>query len=419
MYPNDDDSEESKLLHSNNLKRFILNPSITMGDKKASTSQRGKTLVSGNNKTGGNRTSQSANYFTPLQTLADDDDSADDSNPSAGVKENKTAEPKPPPINVIKNNSDQIHKILNDNGVNEYTIKRMSIGIKILPVTIDNYRRICEVLTASKCEYFSHSLKSELPFKVTLTGLDINDYEPLKSHLIAAGIKCMDIKPVSRKTKFGQMALFIVYLERGTITLKELREKCGTINRTIVKWNFHRKLPRKVTQCYNCQMFGHGSKHCRVKTFCAHCSGPHATTECSSKDNIKCANCHGNHKSTDPGCPSRRNYVDFRQKMTPKKPRRTSYPRGYTPRPEDFPSLTKGNYNQHNGGNLDWSSIRFNQQPMVNTSAYSTNNTNLFTPSEIHALTNELITKLKMCKDKYDQFNVITELALKYLKNSP
>lgn len=182
---------------------------------------------------------------------------------------------------------------------------------------MDTFQKIRAALTESKCEFFTHTLKSETPLKVTLSGLDVMDTNELKTHLVTGGLECTDIKIVTRQTKLGQFTFYIICIKRGSITLKELKLKFGVINKTMVKWDFHRKLPNKITQCHNCQMFGHGASNCSVKTFCAICSGQHSTATCKTQETPKCANCNGNHKSTDPQCPSRANYVEMRQKQRP------------------------------------------------------------------------------------------------------
>lgn len=51
--------------------------------------------------------------------------------------------------------------------------------------------------------------------------------------------------------------------------------------------------------------------------------------------------------------------------------------------------------------------------PNQTQSADETNE--LFTPSELLQLTQEMILSLRGCKNKIEQFNTITELAIKYL----
>lgn len=47
----------------------------------------------------------------------------------------------------------------------------------------------------------------------------------------------------------------------------------------------------KVTQCYNCQQYGHMRKSCRNQVKCGHCTGGHVSQKCDNKKSRRCAVC--------------------------------------------------------------------------------------------------------------------------------
>ena len=60
----------------------------------------------------------------------------------------------------------------------------------------------------------------------------------------------------------------------------------------------------QVTRCYKCQKFGHIAARCRKETdTCPVCAGPHKYTDCTNKDNKKCANCGEPHSASYKECP--------------------------------------------------------------------------------------------------------------------
>ncbi|KAG5862503.1 hypothetical protein JTB14_036202 [Gonioctena quinquepunctata] len=61
----------------------------------------------------------------------------------------------------------------------------------------------------------------------------------------------------------------------------------------------------RVSQCYNCQKFGHTAHTCSLPPRCRHCSGQHESRAHPTDQNVenKCSNCQGNHKSNYRGCP--------------------------------------------------------------------------------------------------------------------
>lgn len=59
-----------------------------------------------------------------------------------------------------------------------------------------------------------------------------------------------------------------------------------------------------VTQCLNCQRYGHISRQCRSNSRCASCGGDHISDNCDQPpEHINCINCKGPHASTSKHCP--------------------------------------------------------------------------------------------------------------------
>lgn len=340
------------------------------------------------------------NRYHPLQTLNDNEK---EENMGAST----AAAPKVhiPPITILKSTTDDIHKFCKESKVTKYSIRKISIGHKLFCEHKFDYEILMNYLKSNNIEYFSYTPKSNRPYKVVLSGLDKIDPIKVKLDLAKMGLECLDVKAVFRKTGINrEVVLYIVYLKKGSINLAELRDKYNSINYIRVKWNYHTKSPNKITQCYNCQMFGHGSSNCNIKTFCAKCAGAHETSTCTSTD-VKCANCNGDHKSTDNICPNRSSFVSMRDRYAG--PNRRNMPRVVN----NHVTNTRNNYNNNYGNNHTSTGNTF-----ANVVRSSPNNSNdLFSLEELKCLTLELIGKLKNCKTKSDQFAVITDLAFKFL----
>ena len=62
--------------------------------------------------------------------------------------------------------------------------------------------------------------------------------------------------------------------------------------------------PISVTQCFNCQSFGHSAKNCRSKQKCLICGESHSHKGCPNREakKAKCANCSGPHVASYRGC---------------------------------------------------------------------------------------------------------------------
>ena len=72
--------------------------------------------------------------------------------------------------------------------------------------------------------------------------------------------------------------------------------------------------PVSVTQCFNCQSFGHSAKNCTSKQKCLICGESHSHKGCPNKKarKPKCANCKGPRVASYKGCPEYRKQT-FRQ----------------------------------------------------------------------------------------------------------
>lgn len=345
---------------------------------------------------------RNSNYFYPLQTLIDDKKTADDVMDDSTIKTSKV---KVPPITIVKSNMEKIHEMCKHLKIIHYAIRKISIGHKLFCDIQYDFDQAVKFLKDNNVEYFTYTAKNNRPYKVILSGLDKTDHVQLKSTLIKSGLQCIDVKPIFKKQENREIILYVIYLKKGTVTLKELREKHNNINFIRVKWSYQTKRPDKVTQCYNCQMFGHGSDNCNVKTFCAKCSGPHKTPDCKTEE-VKCVNCQGDHKSTDNSCPSRNSYVELRKRFS----------NGYrlSRNTQQIASQAKPNnthqntiQNQPISSNMSWANI-------VSSNGNTASN-DLFSVDQLKEMTFELIKNLRNCKTKIDQLDVITSLAFKFL----
>ena len=72
--------------------------------------------------------------------------------------------------------------------------------------------------------------------------------------------------------------------------------------------------PISITQCFNCQSFGHSAKNCRSKQKGLICGESHSHKGCPNREakKAKCANCSGPHVASYRGCPEYKKQA-FRQ----------------------------------------------------------------------------------------------------------
>lgn len=359
------------------------------------------------------------NYWTPLQAL-DDENSQ---NTDTQVQKENVKKDYISPIKVLSHNSETFHKMFKNKGITKYSIKKISIGIKILCETTATFSVIVLILKEHNIQFFTHESKQEKPFKFVLFGLDGKSAEEVKEKMLSLKYKCLDVKKVEKKYDEYTDTLYIVYFENGSVKIHDLKQNVKTLFHMVIKWEYQRKLKNKPVQCFNCQMYGHGEKGCSIKTKCAFCSGRHKTNVCPNKEKVKCANCHEPHAATDTSCKLRESFLLLRENIQRKNSRHVNRNNqnknsnnattnnNYTLEYRDFPNLPNSN-RQHDNTRFAWPSTQ-NKNFTRNTQ----NSNDLFTAEEITQLVLDILNKLKPCKSKEEQFHVVTQLATKYLYN--
>lgn len=349
------------------------------------------------------------NYWTPLQASCDEDDISDCTDFPEIQKKIKIA-----PIKILERDVDMLQKLFIAAGIKGFLTKRISIGTKVICESMETFNKIKEVLISKKCQFYTHDQKTERMFKVVLYGLENKTAEEVQKELNTLGHKCQEVKRVIKNYDNYSDTLYIIYFENGSIRLQDLRTKCKSLFYTIVRWEYQRKIKNMPVQCRNCQMFGHGERGCNIKTLCANCAGRHKTVNCPSPDIFCCANCKGKHKSSDNVCPNRAAYVEITHKLSKNgRSQDTTNPgRQFSYVSSQHPPLPKSGNQQNQFKRTQWVTKSYN-----NDSSFQPNNNNndLFTEEELSRLTSELISKLQNCNSKSEQFNVITQLAVKYL----
>ena len=191
-------------------------------------------------------TLQSNNYFSPLQTIDDDDIDNDE------IVVEKSTKVHVPPITILKCKIEEIHALCKLMKITDYSIRKISIGIKLFLNSQADFESMRNSLN-NKYEYFTYATKNEKPYKALLFGLEKKDPKIILKMLIDKGLKCLDVKLVTKTFSYNaEYVIYVVYFQRQTITLKELRQNYSVLNFLKVRWEHQRANKSRVSQCYNC-----------------------------------------------------------------------------------------------------------------------------------------------------------------------
>jgi hypothetical protein len=345
---------------------------------------------------------------------------ASTSKPKSTPEKAPVKEKRPPPITVKKLNITQLNEKLCGVTIKKenISIKLTQFGIKVYVTNTTEFKLLKSFLQDSKIEFFTHQLKEEKMSKFVLYGLPNVEIEKIQNELVLRGFNPCDIKLFKiRRTRYEHHTNYLVYFKKSEgVKLSQLREIRSIFN-VIISWSHYNN--KGVTQCSNCQSFGHGSSNCHLSPTCLKCGDNHKTDACPlDKDKNKngkipdqklcCANCLGRHTANYHKCPARERYLkvqNARKGATIKK---------YNPRFQPAPEL-----NDMNFPFLNHKSAWKNKNPQNIESAStvgSFTDDNLFSPQECFAIFQEFISKLTRCKSRQDQLQVIGEITFKYIK---
>lgn len=403
-----------------------------------------------------------ANRFETLRQEDISDPTAENT-PGSPKETGKTSLPvskklKVPPIIIKDIKYAQLQDILKSLGITVHNKQFMSIGIKVMLNSMEAYDTLYAFLTANKDKYKSFSFEAihKTPIRIVLSGLPIMNTDEIKTEINhytqPKKIVCENVHIMKTKqNRYDEFALYLLSFSRENFNFQTLRA-VNSLFQIRVRWSAYKRRSGP-TQCSNCQLYGHGSNHCNLPTVCGLCTGAHNQIECenlASYENgiycsIKCNNCDGKHPANSLQCPKRQDFINMRELLSRKANLRN---RRQGPEPDlafedklKYPSLRPPRrapdliHKQQQPNRLNFqdtyasqlSSTTNNQQfrsqpPVVRQNCpenhHQDASDDLFTPKELLHLTREMVTSLKGCRNKEQQFDAIAHLALKYLYGS-
>lgn len=211
----------------------------------------------------------------------------------------------------------------------EATAKVTGEMIKLTTTSVDNYRKIQQLLGEQNIQFRTMDPRSERPRKVLLRGLPANtpieDIKQVLEEMELVPITIAHLKSRKAINKGAPLPLFVVTL-RMTPKFENIYS-LDTIN--FLKVKVEKFKPQQYRQCYNCQNYGHSSLQCKLKTKCLKCAENHKAKDCPIQDqeHLKCANCGGNHPANYSGCskhPSNKNLAPSNKSSRPVNTPRTN-----------------------------------------------------------------------------------------------
>jgi hypothetical protein len=234
------------------------------------------------------------NFFAPLNSMEMDTEgkTGDDTPKYSG---------RPPPIvvttsiNLIKTQKEIKPKLKGD-----FTLRNTKNGTRLTTKNMDDYSILKQYLEQNETPYYTFHPKGERPIKAVIRHLPgETPAEDIANELLALGYKVHNVRQMTTTRQQAEggrqtqaLPLFLVTLEREEKSQQIF--KLTHLNHIIIQVEAYRARTG-LTQCYNCQQFGHVWVNCKQPPRCLWCGGGHRHKECPEKDNESsspsCCNC--------------------------------------------------------------------------------------------------------------------------------
>lgn len=208
--------------------------------------------------------------------------------------------------NYIKSSSSVI--TLSEISINPF-IKESCKHVRIQCSSLAIKEKIINLLTTHQIPFYTFTEKSDKSIVYVLNGYDVSsDPNSILEDLKELNIPATKVTTIVHSSE-SRKAVHLVHFQQDTININILNHQHKNVNGAKVRWEVRTrsKENKKLTQCHNCQRWGHSSLRCTFPARCVKCDRNHATTNCTRirSDDIppKCVNCGGNHTANYSKCP--------------------------------------------------------------------------------------------------------------------
>ncbi|KAL4120170.1 hypothetical protein QTP88_012900 [Uroleucon formosanum] len=246
-------------------------------------------------------------------TLSTSNEPNQEGNINVGIKSTL-----PPPIFVkgVICFTDLCSELIELIGVDNFSCKSSTDRLKIMTTNPASYRTLIHFIKDQKAEHHTYQLKEDKPTRVVIRNLHPStSTELIKTELELCLFEVRQVTNVLHKINKHPLPLFFVDLE-PTIQSNDIYKLTSLIHTKIKVEEPYKS--KTISQCINCQDYGHTKSYCGYPARCVRCGALHSSSACPNPRDAtpKCALCSGDHPSNYKGCSV---YKDLQHRNKPKK----------------------------------------------------------------------------------------------------
>ncbi|KAL4127566.1 hypothetical protein QTP88_011733 [Uroleucon formosanum] len=187
-------------------------------------------------------------------------------------------------------------------GVDNFHCKSSADRLKIQTANPESYRALVQFLRKENVEFHTYQLQEDKPIRVVIRNIHpTTPCELIKEELVLRLFEVRQVTPVLHRLNKNPLPLFFVDLEPTTHS-NEIFQLTSLLHTKIIVEEPYK--PKSISQCANCQDYGHTKAYCGYSPRCVRCGKDHHSSSCpNSRDEPpKCALCQENHPASYKGC---------------------------------------------------------------------------------------------------------------------
>lgn len=193
--------------------------------------------------------------------------------------------------------------------------------IQVSCTNIEDKKKLIENLKDKQFRFFTYTEPTAKPIIYVLKGFYADTTDEALKQIIEAKIPATKVTLINQNNK--DAPTFLVQFDRASSTsLKLLQLTHRYIENCSVRWEYFDRANKRLTQCRNCQLYGHAASNCNMGYRCVKCdmSTSHEPGQCPRQNREegtpKCCNCGGEHTANSPNCP---HHITYRQRVEKKR----------------------------------------------------------------------------------------------------
>lgn len=139
---------------------------------------------------------------------------------------------------------------------------------QILSENNDDKAKIITKLKEQQFAFFTYSEPTQKPLIFVLKKYFAAEQEELLATLKAENVAAEKVTVLCPKPEFPS---FLVHFSPQATNLLTLERTVKSVGNVIVKWQRFDRSRKRLTQCHNCQNYGHATSNCGKKHRCVKC----------------------------------------------------------------------------------------------------------------------------------------------------